>query len=597
MNGFTRIAGLLLLIGGLGLPALSAPDSGPADDPLLAQTTRFCTLFLNGEQDAASEMMSEEMKTSFPKKMMQQVLDATLQGSDAWKLGDPWLEAVQSGFRRYRIPLQLDGGPIDLRVVFDDSGKVAGFFRTSHTEPTPEKEAHQQRALPGFVGHWEGNLEIPGSPLQVIVDLAFTDGYWSGTVGIPAQGAQGLPLERFQPGDDGSLSFSIANIPGDPTFHGKLEDGALAGTFTQSTASFPFRLTHKKSAGPNRPQEPKPPFPYDQAEVVFKNGDVSLAGTLTLPKGDGPFPAVLLVSGSGPQDRNEEVFNHKPFLVIADHLTRAGIAVLRYDDRGVGKSTGGFSMATSEDFRNDALAGVRFLHSRDKIDPGKVGILGHSEGGIIAPMAAAESEDVAFIILLAGPGVPGSEIITHQMGLLLNAAGTPEATVTRIQAAQKQVIDLLMAGAPEDEIKAAVTALLQAQQGGKAPDRELVEQQLLQLQSPWYRFFLEFDPRTVLHQVNVPVLALNGEKDLQVDPSQNLPEIEKALKKAGNKDVTLREFPGLNHLFQKAETGSPQEYYSIEETIDPTVLDTIRDWILERFGPKKAISASPNPPG
>jgi pimeloyl-ACP methyl ester carboxylesterase len=419
-----------------------------------------------------------------------------------------------------------------------------------------------------------------------MLDLAYTDGYWSGAADIPAQGAIGLPLGAFEVGEDGGLSFQLVGIPGDPTFRAVLKDGRMTGTFIQGGAFFGFEFARTESAGPARPQQPEPPYPYDATDVAFENGDVTLAGTLTVPEGDGPFPAAVLVSGSGPQDRNEEVFEHKPFLVLADHLTRAGIAVLRYDDRGVGESTGVFGTATSLDFKDDALAAVRFLRTRERVDPGRVGMIGHSEGGLIAPLAAAESEHLAFIVLMAGPGVPGKDILVRQVGLLSKAAGGSDEYVEQVRKEQAKAIDLVLADASEAEVRAQVRKLVAAQAGAdpEAAGDEAVEAAVAQLQSPWFRLFLELDPRVALREVMIPVLAINGEKDLQVDPDQSLPEIAKALDEAGNPDVTTREFPGLNHLFQKAETGAVGEYYELEETIHPPVLDAIRDWILERFG-------------
>ncbi len=586
MNRAKRAVCILVSIVGLALPATATPAPEPSDDPLLAKTTRFCRLFLDREFDAAQAMMSSEMKAAFGADLMAQVHDQVLAGQTPRELGEPWLEEVTEGYRRYRIPVHLADVSLDLRVVFDDAALVSGFFRTAHVPATAETVARRQKEAPGFVGHWEGTIEVPGTPLRVLLDLGYTDGYWSGKADIPAQAAMGLPLGGFEVSDEGGLSFRLVGIPGDPTFRAVLKDGRMTGTFIQGGAYFPMAFARAESAGPSRPQEPKPPFPYVATDVAFENGDVTLAGTLTVPEGDGPFPAAVLVSGSGPQDRNEEVFDHKPFLVLADHLTRAGIAVLRYDDRGVGESTGVFGTVTSIDFKDDALAAVRFLKDRPEIDPARIGMIGHSEGGLVAPVAAAESEDVAFLVLMAGPGVPGKEILVRQVGLLSAAAGGDDAYVAKVREEQGKAIDLVLADAPEADIRAQVRKLIAAQAGadpGAAGDAA-VENAMAQLRSPWFRFFLGFDPRPALRKVTVPVLAINGEKDLQVDPSQNLPEIAKALGEAGNPDVTTREFPNLNHLFQEAGTGAVGEYYELEETLHPPVLDAIRDWILERFG-------------
>ena len=556
-----------------------------AEDPLADKATAFSRHFVDGDYPALHKMMAQEMQEAMPEEVTLEIREQMLAEGAFQELGEPWLEAVSGGFKRYRIPLHLEGISYDLRVVFDSEGLVSGFFRTSHIEPTDDKVAKKQKEAPEYLGHWEGEITIPAGDLGVIVDLSYEDGYWSGTADIPMQGVKGLPLAAFMIGDDGSFRFSLADIPGDPTFNGKLEDGVFKGEFAQAGQTLPFELRRGESVGPQRPQEPKPPFPYDVEEVTFENGEVTLAGTLTLPTGDGPFPAAILVSGSGPQDRNEEIFEHKPFMVLADHLTRAGIAVLRYDDRGVGQSTGNFDPATSEDFMGDALAAVRFLEEDARFHKNKIGIIGHSEGGMIAPMAAARSKKVAFIVLMAGTGVPGDQILVRQLGLISEAAGAPAETVAAIQAEQKKALELVVADADPETVRDQARKLVLSQIGDLENEgmEAAVDQMVDRLQSPWFRFFLAYDPRQDFRTLKIPVLALGGEKDLQVDPKQNLPEIEKALQEAKNNDFTIVELPSLNHLFQKAESGLVQEYYTLTETVNPAALDTIRDWIVERF--------------
>lgn len=444
-----------------------------------------------------------------------------------------------------------------------------------------------------FTGHWEGAIQIPGMDpgLTVKVDLKEDAGAWSGTIDIPMQSAAGLALERITAAGD-SVRFSIAGIPGDPTFAGRFENSEILGDFTQGGQTFPFKLGREAMAEIKRPQEPKAPFPYRAEDVTFPNGDITLAGTLTMPETGGPFAAVVLVTGSGPEDRDEMVFSHRPFLVLADHLTRAGIAVLRYDDRGVGKSTGNFATATTEDFAKDALAAVSYLKSRPEIAGDRIGIAGHSEGGLIAPMAATQSKDVAFVIMLAGPGVPGSEILPAQAGKIELASGASQEKADKQVALMKRMVKL--AATETDSVKLHDEAMSIAHEQlalmtdeerkklGDNPDA-MLERQIAALMSPWFKFFLSYDPRPTLAKVKVPVLALNGSLDTQVPPEQNLPEIEKALKKGGNKDFTVRELPGLNHLFQKATTGSPDEYFGIEETMNPAALDAVSEWIGKRF--------------
>lgn len=449
--------------------------------------------------------------------------------------------------------------------------------------------ARAESPVPGAAGHWEGAIVLPGQELGIKVDLAGEGGAWSGTIDIPMQGATGLPLEHVRAAGD-SVVFAIAKIPGAPTFHGLLADGRLSGDFTQNGMTFPFHLGREAAAAPERPQEPKPPFPYRCEEVTYRNGDVVLAGTLTLPEGPGPFPAAVLLTGSGAQNRDEELFAHKPFLVLADHLTRAGVAVLRADDRGVGGSTGSVSLSTTADFAQDALAGVALLRARPDIDGGCVGLIGHSEGGIAAPLAAARApEAVDFVVLLAGTGVPLGEVILRQAELIMKAGGTDSLTIADELAQTRLALDRLDAGADSATIRADLEQLVLAQQAAH-PERaqepaalkSVLDAAVSGMITPWFRYAAALDPREALRRVRCPVLAINGGRDLQVDPDQNLTEIERALREGGNPDLTIRRLPGLNHLLQTSATGHPSEYGQITETMNPAALDAVRDWILAR---------------
>jgi pimeloyl-ACP methyl ester carboxylesterase len=313
---------------------------------------------------------------------------------------------------------------------------------------------------------------------------------------------------------------------------------------------------------------------------------------LTLPSDKGVFPAVLLISGSGPQDRNETIYNHHPFLVLADYLTRQGIAVLRVDDRGVGESTGDFSQATSEDFASDVLAGVEYLKTCKEIDPKKIGLIGHSEGGLIAPMVAVKSPDVAFIVLMAGTGLTGEEISYLQGALIAKAMDASEEDIAKNRRFNEKIFSVIK---EEKDKKMAEERLHQMFMeywekmseeekniiGDIGDPEEYLEAQLQNLLSPWLKFFLTYDPKPTLSKLKCPVLAINGEKDLQVPPKENLSAIEEALVAGGNKNFIVKELPGLNHLFQTAQTGVPSEYAKIEETISPIALKIITDWILE----------------
>ena len=437
------------------------------------------------------------------------------------------------------------------------------------------------------VGHWEGQIDIPGQPITVKVDLTINDSDWSGTIDIPTQGAKGLPLSDILVVEaDSSLrvKFSIRGVPGNPTFDGQLQDGAISGTFSQGGATFGFQLSRERVKGPARPQEPKPPFPYKIEEVEFQNGAVNLAGTLTLPFGDGPFPAVLLISGSGLQDRDGTLVGHKPFWVLADYLSRAGIAVLRVDDPGIGKSTPHPKPPTTADFATDVEAGVAFLKQDDRVGP--IGLIGHSEGGLIAAIVASRSSDVGFIVLMAGTGVPGAELLRKQNERISDAAGMADERKQRLLTLFDRLFTILASeDMAEDERRQAVEEIVRKQLeiNGVPPDQQddaLVRANAELILTPWMRYFLTFDPRPALEKIRVPVLALNGELDVQVDAEQNLTAIAAALEKGGNRDITVHRLPEHNHLFQRARTGLMNEYGAIEETLSPRTLDLIRDWVL-----------------
>lgn len=342
-----------------------------------------------------------------------------------------------------------------------------------------------------------------------------------------------------------------------------------------------------------RPQHPVPPFPYIEQEVVFDNSEagISLVGTLTYPRKAGPFPAAVLIHGSGAHTRDELVSLHKVLLVLADHLTRQGIAVLRYDKRGVGLSGGSPDpQSTTDDYASDVKAAVRFIASQPQVDPARVGLIGHSEGGIIAPMVAAGSSDIACIVLLAGTGLPGLEVRMLQENAMGRAHGADEKAVAASDKLNKVVFPLIIATKDNAEsirkIRAAERNVLTAEERNilGLPETGLPEEAYGSVLTPWFRRFLELDPRPYLQRVRCPVLALNGEKDLQVLPDANLAEIRAALERGGNKNVTIRRLPNVNHMFQTAPTGLPTEYRNIEETFAPAALDIISNWLLTIWG-------------
>lgn len=443
-----------------------------------------------------------------------------------------------------------------------------------------------------ITGTWNGMLDADGMKLRLIFHVEKSGDGYSATMDSPDQGAFGLEASRVT-FSDGLLEI-VLDVP-PLNYNAKLEGEKLTGTFRQGVMEIPLTLQREELAAPvyERPQEPKAPFPYREEQVVFPNREAGfdLAGTLTLPEGEGPFPAAVLITGSGPQNRDEEVFGHKPFLVIADHLTRRGIAVLRYDDRGVGGSGGVHEEANTFDFALDARSAVEYLRSRKDI--GKIGLIGHSEGGIIAPIVAAEDKDLGFIVLLAGTGVRGDQLLLMQQELILRASGSTEEELAQILKVNAEAFELVIAASELESLEEDMAVLLKNRMddGSITIPEGMDYEQLFNLQmaatcNPWVFDFIRLDPAEWLEKTKCPVLAMNGTKDLQVPYEANLSAIEAALIRGGNKDFTLRELPGLNHLFQESETGLPDEYVNITQTFSPLALELMSDWILEKVKSK-----------
>ncbi len=405
------------------------------------------------------------------------------------------------------------------------------------------------------------------------------------------EGLNGLPLDLDLSDEQFNFELKISAAQYEGTYN---EDRSkISGKWIQGGGEYPLEFEKAElDARPavNRPQHPEKPYPYDEDKVTYENthDNITLGGTLTTPRGDGPFPAMVLISGSGPQDRDETIFEHKPFLVIADHLTRKGIAVLRFDDRGVGESTGNFATATSEDFARDVAAAVEFLAKHPKIDSTKLGLIGHSEGGLIAPMVATSGDGVALIVLLAGPGVDGGEITISQTRAMAEAAGADEAMLD----AQEKMITGLMdrIRKSDDELTSEFIESLVDEMADQLPesDRDALDSAkaaMAQFGTPWFRFFVRHDPATTLKAVRCPVLAINGTKDLQVLADLNIDAIEAALRAADNPDFEVQKLADLNHLFQ--ETSGPglgTEYGQLEETFSPVALEAVSQWLLDRVG-------------
>lgn len=435
-----------------------------------------------------------------------------------------------------------------------------------------------------ITGDWNGVLNAMGNQLPLVFHIQQSDSGYTATFDSPDQGAMGIPFTTVEYNDD-TLVLRAANIGA--FYEGVPAADSIAGTWNQGGQSFELNMYRKEveKKAYRRPQEPERPYPYHEEEVTFENkrDSLTLAGTLTLPEKNGSFPAVILISGSGPQNRNEEVFGHKPFLVLADFLTRQGIAVLRYDDRGTAKSTGNFAVATSRDFANDVLSAIEYLKNREEIDHQQIGLIGHSEGGLIAPIVVNRSDDVAFMILLAATGVPGKEISRMQGRTLL------DVEVSDREAYYRFIDKTIEIASSDKERSIRRKELIRHYENSEdilnellpeGTDREaFIKQQVEGALRPWSRFFYNHDPADELEKITIPVLSLFGSRDVQVPPEMNHPPIRKALEEAGNQDFTIKELPGLNHMFQESETGSMMEYAEIEQTFSPVALREISEWI------------------
>jgi fermentation-respiration switch protein FrsA (DUF1100 family) len=575
-----------LVVALLSFSSLIAQEQTETGAQPLAQAARsFVELLDKGEFAKATNQFDAAMLKALPPEKLKITWEKLLDQYGAYKkqLGSR-LDA-SGKFRIVYVTCAFAKANVDARVVFDKDGKITGLFFNPTRKPM----------LKGTEEIWEGALKVGAMEIHLVFHLfKQNDGSYGATMDSPDQGAKNLVLDEVSVKDDTvRLELKSAKM----VFEGKRsKDGKeITGDLKQVGQSFPLTLKRvAKATESRRPQTPQKPYPYQEIEATYENrkGGIKLAGTLTLPRTGGPFPAVLLITGSGAQDRDETIFGHKPFLVLADYLTRCGIAVLRVDDRGVGGSTGNVQDATSVDFADDVRAGVEWLKGRPEINASQIGLLGHSEGGIIAPLVASRSRDIAFIILLAGSGLPGDEILYLQGAAILKVAGADAKQLALQKALQERIFAVLRQEkdntAAEKKIRAAMEELTskldkdEKQQMVEA--LPLLEGQLQMVLAPWFRHFLDYDPRPALRQVTCPVLALNGEKDLQVDARANLKAVEAALREGGNKDVTIQELPNLNHLFQTCKTGSISEYAAIEETLAPAALETVAEWILKRTG-------------
>lgn len=435
-----------------------------------------------------------------------------------------------------------------------------------------------------FVGNWIGNIQVQGIKMPLVFRIQEKNGQLSATLDSPSQKVTGIQVQKvLTSGNTITLELSNLNV----NYVANYVNDSLVGNFSQNGSISPLKMSRLVGEYSNivkRPQEPTAKkFNYHIQEVIIENTaeKVKLAGTLTIPKGKGPFPAVVLISGSGPQNRDSELLGHKPFWIIADYLSSNGIAVLRCDDRGVGKSTGNFSTATSANFATDAKAMLQFLRIQPKINASKTGILGHSEGGVIAPIAVADDPSNGFLILLAAPGIPNDSLMLLQNQMILKSSGESEEKINQYTAFNRKCYQLLKSNVDIYELDHQMELLIKNNYPDSSLKSELIRPMLQQFTSPWFRYFVNYDPTTYLKKIQTPVLAIQGDKDLQVSPIENIQGIESIFKSAGNKRVEIHLVPNKNHLFQTTTTGKIEEYGELEETFSPEVLEIIKNWILK----------------
>ncbi len=528
-------------------------------------------------------------------------IDIPAQGVKGMALAEVSVQGSDVSFKMPGVP----GDPTFNGTLSDDGHEITGEFsqgpsklpfRLEHLSRADVEAAQEREAELQLDSTWLGTLKAGPTELRLQLRIYRSpDGTLSARLDSIDQGARDLKIARITATKD-RLSFEMA-MPAasyEGTFN--TDHTEIIGRWKQGGATLPlvFKKTDEQIEF-RRPQEPKPPYPYAEEEVSFENREagVKLTGTLTLPPSEQPVAAVILISGSGPQDRNETVMGHRPFWVLSDELTRQGVAVLRTDDRGVGGSTGDTSAATTSDLADDVLCGIRYLKTRPEIDPKRIGLLGHSEGGVIAPLAASRSSDVAFIVLMAGTGLTGEEILVKQAELMGRAAGRSEDEIARNREVQQAMLEIVKAepdpATAEKKLRRLVSErvaeLTEQERAREGLTQAFLESQVRMVNSPWLRYFVTYDPTTALRKVRCPVLALNGSLDLQVPPKEDLEAIASALREGGNTDFRTVELPGLNHLFQRARTGAISEYSTIEQTIAPETLELIGDWILDHAQP------------
>ncbi|OHX67982.1 alpha/beta hydrolase family protein [Flammeovirga pacifica] len=429
-----------------------------------------------------------------------------------------------------------------------------------------------------LAGPWKGTLNLPNGKLDIIFKISAKDNDLKGIMDIPAQGVKGLPIHEIKYHSP-FLHIKLPNL-GIEYVGNVIDDDHIEGTFKQGGQSFTMNLEKNldEETPMSKPQEPKPPFPYVNKAIEFYNKDagILLSGTFSRPTDLKRYPTVILISGSGPSDRDQNILGHKPFLVLADHLTRNGIAVLRFDERGVGSSQGDFKSATTLDFKNDVEAAISFLKLRTDVDPTKIGLIGHSEGGVIAQMIAAENKDIAFSILMASPALLGKDILLHQKQQMEIISGVPDEAVARNQLIFEEAYDMIINN--EQPLDERLREYFKHQYHNNISNQQL-NAIVTGMSNPWFVGFVKLNPAIYLQSIKTPLYALNGSKDVQVLADENLKMINDELTKNGNPNFKVEKLEGLNHLFQECESGLPAEYGVLNQTLSPVFLEKVSDWI------------------
>ncbi len=479
-------------------------------------------------------------------------------------------------------------------TLSDDGLFLRGTWKQGANETPLSFERHKAEALDvgayrKLEGAWLGKITTGQQSLRIVIRVERDGDNNKAFLDSPDQGGKDIPVSALTL-DGSTVEFKVGVVGGSYTGTLSEDEATITGTWSQGPSNLPLELKRTREAPEaRRPQYPRKPYPYKAIEVEFPGGagDVTLAGTLTIPKGAGPFPAVALITGSGAQDRDETVMGPKPCLVLSDYLTRHGIAVLRYDDRGTAKSTGSMARATSVDFADDAEAAVRFLMKREETAAGSKGLIGHSEGALIAPMVANRGDLVSFVVLLAPPGVPGDLVSVSQTLKLLELRGVPEDQRRAVAGPMRTLFAALAEGKPAGELWEQFNALAPGVLVASGADTATLNLAFQKMTSPWMRYFLAYDPAPAIAELSIPALALWGERDQQVLVDVNLPPVRKAL--AGGHPASKAEvLPGLNHLFQTCETGDVQEYARIEETMSPVAMARIADWVQKTTAPRRS---------